>query len=179
MPAKTSLARHAARLGLLTGLLGLMLFVLYLALWISPELARRSLAPSLPGIDSPDLPVWALLAGFCLGFVPVLLMLYGLWHIRCFFRLYADEDLFPARAGYHLRNFGMILLILIPAGLILRAGASALFSAYGSTGAHRLAISVSISSSEILILLVGALVMMIGQVLTAAHRLAEENRQFV
>lgn len=179
MPVKTPLARHAARLGLTTGLLGLILLLLYLALWVDPDLARRSLAPSLPGIDSPDLPNWVLLAGFCLGLAPVLLMLYGLWQMRCFFRLYAGDDLFPARAGHHLRNFGIMLLVLIPVGILARICASLLFSAYGSAGAHRLEISVSISSSEILILLVGALVMMIGHILTAAHRLAEENRQFV
>ena len=42
MSGKTPLARHAARLAWVTGALGLLLFLAYLALWIDPDLARRS-----------------------------------------------------------------------------------------------------------------------------------------
>lgn len=177
MPEKTPLALTATRLTHAIGLAILVLFVVYLALWIDPAVAIRGLAPSLPGIDQAGLPSWAGAAGFCLGLLPLLVLLYGLWQIRSFFQLYRANDVFPAAAGRYLRNFGITLLVLVPVGIITQTTASVLFSLHQPEGSRQLAISVS--SSEIFVLVIGALVMMIGRILTEAHRLAEENRQFV
>lgn len=177
MSDKTSLARTATRLAQATGLAILVLLLLYPALWIDPALAIRSLAPTLPGLDPAGLPSWALAAGFALGLIPLVILLYGLWQVRRFFRLYGENDLFPAEAGHYLRNFGIAILTLVPVGIITSSAASVVFSLHRPEGQKQLAISVS--SSEIFVLIVGALFVMIGRILSEAHRLAEENRQIV
>lgn len=177
MSDKISLARTAKGLTHATTLAILVLLIVYPGLWIDPALAIKSLAPSLPGLDLAGLPSWTLAAGFGLGLVPLLILLYGLWQVRRFFRLYGDNDLFPAEAGHYLRNFGIALLVLVPAGIATSSAASVLFSLHKPEGQKQLTISVS--SSEIFVLIVGALFMMIGRILTEAHRLAEESRQIV
>jgi hypothetical protein len=171
------LARNAATLANLTRVAIFVLLAVYLGLWIDPELAVRTLASSVPGLDRAHLTVLALISGFVLGLIPLLVLIYALWQVRCFFHLYCGSDLFPAGAGTHLRNFGIGLLVLAPIGVIARAMASVLFTLPQPQGARQLAITVS--SNEIFILLIGALVMMIGRVLGEAHRLAEENCQFL
>lgn len=177
MSRKTPLARTATRLALATGLAILALQVVYVALWINPPLAMRSLALALPGLDQAGLPSWAPPAGFVLGFFPLLILLYGLWQVRRFFRLYAENELFPAAAGLYLRNFGLALFVLVPVNVLTSSAASVLFSLHRPEGQRQLALSVS--SSEVFVLIIGALIMMIGRILTEAHRLAEENRQIV
>jgi hypothetical protein len=177
MSDKISLARTAKGLTHATTLAILVLLIVYPALWIDPALAVRSLAPSLPGLDQADLRSWALAAGFGLGLIPLLVFIFGLWRIRQFFRLYSENDLFPAEAGRYLRHFGIVLLILVPVGMATSSAASILFSLHRPEGQKQLAIG--ISSSEIFALIVGALLMMIGRILSEAHRLAEENRQIV
>jgi hypothetical protein len=174
---KTPLVRTAKRLADATGLAIFGLLAVYLALWIDPAVAVRGLTPSLPGLDQTDLPSWGLAAGFGLGLIPLLILLYALWQVRCFFRLYRENDLFPAEAGHYLRNFGVALLVLAPSSILTGIAASVLFSLDRPEGQRQLAISVS--SGEIFVLLVGALIMMIGRILSEAHRLAEENRQIV
>lgn len=109
IPTKTTLARIATRLAHVTAVAILALPIIYLALWIDPAVARRNLAPSLPGLDQAGLPSWAVAAGFCLGVVPLLVLLYGLWQVHRFFQLYRANDVFPAEAGRRLRNFGIAL----------------------------------------------------------------------
>lgn len=176
-PIKTRLARTATTLTHVTAVAILALPIVYLALWFDPAVARREMAPSLPGIDQAGLPSWAVAGGFFLGIIPLMILLYGLWQVHRFFQLYRANDVFPAEAGRFLRNFGVALLVLVPVGVAMHTAASVLFSLHLPAGSRQLA--VSISSNEIFVLLIGALVMMIGHILTEAHRLAEENRQIV
>lgn len=177
MSDKISLTRTAKGLTHATTLAILVLLIVYPVLWIDPAVAIRSLAPSLPGLDQVDLPSWALAAGFGLGLIPLLILVFGLWQVRRFFRLYGENDLFPAEAGRYLRNFGIVLLVLVPIGIVTSSAASVLFSLHKPEGQKQL--SIGVSSSEIFVLIVGALFMMIGRILSEAHRLAEESRQIV
>lgn len=177
MSHQTALARNATRLAYVTGAAIILLAILYLAVWADPGVARRNLAPSLPGLDRPDLPRWATTAGFVLGALPLSVLLIGLWQIRRFFQLYRGNDVFPAEAGRYLRNFGMALLVLTPLGIATHTAASILFSMHLPESERE--VSINITTTEIFSILIGVLVMMIGHILTEAYRLAEENRQIV
>jgi hypothetical protein len=112
-----------------------------------------------------------------LGLIPVMILAVALWELYSFFALYRRGDAFPSGAGETLRRVGLLLIALAIATFIVRCAASVLFSWQLGDGNRQLAIS--ISSSDVILLLFGGLVRMIGRVLGEAGRVAEENRQFV
>jgi hypothetical protein len=170
---RTALARTATGVTHLARLAIIVLFAACLALWIDPDIAARSLAQSLPGLDGAYLPFWALMIGFGLGVIPLLVLSYALVH--GLFQLYRGSDILsyrrrgpaaqvrhrplrPCTCRHHCPDDG-------PGHVLTHSQPH---------GARQLEIGVS--SSELFILLIGALVIMI---LSEAHRLADENRQFV
>jgi hypothetical protein len=175
--SKPQLARSARRMSLATLLALIAIPVAYLGLWVDLGAARKALGELLPGIATAGLANWQLGVGFVAGLVPLLILTAALLELRRFFGLYEGGDAFPADAGRRLRRFGAAIMILAVATMLVRWMASVLFTWHLGTGSRQLAISVS--SSDGILLLFGGLALMIGNILTEARRVAEENRMFV
>jgi len=177
MPAAKTLARTAIWLSraAITALIAIILA--YFALWLDPDAARLAFGEMLPGISAEEVTTAQLWIGAALGAIPVVILAIALWELRGFFTLYSDGNVFPLAAGDRLRRLGLWLILLAIAAFLLRCGASVLYSWHLGEG-HR-HVSLSISSSDIMLLLFGGLIRMVGRILAEAGRVAEENRLFV
>ncbi|MBL8908741.1 MAG: DUF2975 domain-containing protein [Rhizobiales bacterium] len=149
----------------------------YAGLWLDPGMAQQALHEMLPGISLEGVTETQLWLGAALGLAPVSILAVALRELYLFFTLYRRGDAFPDGAGERLRRVGSWLIALAVTAFIVRCAASVLFSWHLGDGNRQLAIS--ISSSDVILLLFGGLVRMIGRILLEAGRVAEENRQFV
>ena len=170
--AQTATLMSRATLGALIAIV-----LAYAGLWLDTETARRALQEMLPGISADGVTTTEIWLGAALGLLPVGILAVALRELYRFFRLYRQGDAFPPGAGDGLRRLGLWLIILAIASFLARCGASVLFSWHLGDGSRQLAIS--ISSSDVMLLLFGGLVRMIGRVLAEAGRVAEEHRLFV
>ena len=177
MPSATALMRTASMMSKATLAALAAISVAYVALWLDFNTARATLGEMLPGISAEGVTMTQLWLGSAPGLVPVGLLAAALWELYGFFRLYRTGDPFPRHAGERLKRFGLWMIGLAIASLFVRCAASVLFSWHLGEGKRHLAIS--ISSGDIVVLLFGGLVLMIGDVLAEARRVAEENRMFV
>jgi hypothetical protein len=177
MVSSQALSRTATWMSRATIVALTAILVAYLGLWFDPKMAQQALREMLPGISLLGVTVTQLWLGAALGLIPVVILAIALWEVYSFFALYRRGDAFPFGAGERLRRVGLWLIALAVTALIVRCAASVLFSWHLGDGNRQLAIS--ISSSDVILLLFGGLVRMIGQVLVEAGRVAEENRQFI
>lgn len=149
----------------------------YAVVWLFADIRMQALSAYLTGIAARDVPVATLIGGFVLGLVPLGMLLCSLSHAVRFFRLYLDGDLFPPQAGKHLSDIGTVLLLLGPAMIVVRALSSVLFSLHLPDGHRHL--SISLGGIDLLVVIIGGLVFMIGHLLDAASQVADDNRQIV
>jgi hypothetical protein len=177
MPASINLARTALWMSRAASAALIAVIVAYVVLWLEPGAARRALSEMLPGIAAVGVTTAQLWVGAVLGVLPVAILAAALWELRAFFALYSGGNVFPPLAGDRLRRLGLWLILLALAAFLIRCGASVLYSWQLGEGHRQLAIS--ISSSDIVLLLFGGLLRMIGRILAEAGRVAEENRLFV
>ncbi|MFO0991966.1 MAG: DUF2975 domain-containing protein [Hyphomicrobiales bacterium] len=177
MASTQALSRTATWMSRSTLVALIAIVAAYAGLWLDPGTAQQALREMLPGVSAQGVNSTQLWLGAVLGLIPVIILTIALWELYTFFALYQRGDAFPPGAGERLRRVGVWLIALAATAFIVRCTASVLFSWHLGDGNRQLAIS--ISSSDIILLLFGGLVRMIGQVLLEAGRVAEENRQFV
>lgn len=177
MPSSVHLARNALWMSRAASAALIVVLGAYLVLWLDPGAARRALGELLPGIAADGVTATQLWIGAVLGMLPVALLAAALWELRAFFALYSGGNVFPRFAADRLRRLGLWLILLALAAFLVRCGASVLYSWQLGEGHRQLA--VSISSSDIVLLLFGGLLRMLGRILAEAGRVAEENRLFV
>lgn len=177
MASSQALSRTARWMSRATIIALVAIVAAYAGLWLNLETAQDALREMLPGVSAQGVTAAQLCLGAALGFIPVANLAAALRELDSFFALYRRGDAFPPGAGERLRRVGLWLIALAVTAFVVRCTASVLFSWHLGDGNRQLAIS--ISSSDIILLLFGGLVRMIGQVLVEARRVAEENRQFV
>ena len=177
MASSQALSRTARWMSRATIIALVAIVAAYAGLWLNLEAAQDALREMLPGVSAQGVTAAQLCLGAALGFIPVANLAAALRELNSFFALYRRGDAFPPGAGERLRRVGLWLIALAVTAFVVRCTASVLFSWHLGDGNRQLAIS--ISSSDIILLLFGGLVRMIGQVLVEARRVAEENRQFV
>lgn len=146
-------------------------------IWLNHDRHQEVFSEFLSGIEKTDIPGSMLFLGFLLSSVLLAILLYGLFQLIKFFRLYYNGDLFPGGAGNFLSRFGIALVFLVPAKILVFSISSVLFSLHLPAGKKQLA--VAISSNELLLLVVGGLIYMVGHLLNSANEVAEENRHII
>lgn len=177
MPPGLTLGRKARTMRWLSLAAAAATPLAYAALWTRPAWARSLLLEALPGIAAEGVGFTQLVAGFWLGLVPVALLSGALVQAARFFHLYQADDLFPAASAPLLRALGKLLLAAALAGVVVRTLSGLLFTAHLPAGQKQLIIS--LSSSDVFLVIFGALMLMIGHILAEASRIAAEHRQFV
>lgn len=102
--------------------------------------------------------------------------LWGLWHLRRLFQGYAAGAVFTTVAAKHFRCFAWAVLLSAvsrPLGWMIL---SMVVAAGSEAGPHGV---ISLSSDDLVLVLVGSALLVIGRVMSEAARIAEDNAGFV
>jgi len=116
-------------------------------------------------------------AGFVASLIPLSLILYGIWHLRGLFALYARGEILGAANAARLRALAMTLILWLPAQLIGDALISLALSIDNPPGERFVALS--LSSDDFAIPLIGAIALVISWVMVEAARTAEDNASII
>ncbi|MGB7205074.1 MAG: hypothetical protein WBD37_06345 [Anderseniella sp.] len=177
MATSNSTARLATHLSWFTTVAIVLFLAAGVVMLLYPGLLSEAVPAGLKGVRWQDTALWQRIATQAVMSVPLILLVYGFWHVRRFFNLYREGNLFPAQAGFHVKRFGQVLVAVAIAQIIAGALASVLLSAHMPEGQKTLA--VGLSSTNLATVLIAFLVMLIGRVLDEACTVAEENRSII
>ena len=149
------------------------------SLWLTPDLVE-GVVRALPGI-TPDTPITVstqlTLLGLTLSTLHVGILVYALFVIAGIFRVFARGDWFAPHIGLCLKRFGMALLLFGATAPLLRVLLVGIFTMQNPPG-QRL-FSIGVSANDVVLVLVGTLIFMLGYMLQEAVRMADENRQII
>jgi len=158
----------------LMALLPVALFF-YWATASAPELAVQGNLP--PGALLLPLQAWQRVAAAAVTAVPLVLLLMGLRQARQCFALFAQGQVFSARATGYLRRFAGWVAAAAFAAIVAGPVTSVLLTLQNPPGARHLA--VGISSNHLFTLFFAALVWLMADVIGQGQVLADENERFV
>ncbi|MEO0356883.1 MAG: hypothetical protein AAF386_01070 [Pseudomonadota bacterium] len=118
-----------------------------------------------------------LAAAFALKAVPAIILLAAAWHVHRLLSAFGTGDVHGLVPAHHVKRVGQLVLVWTLAQVVVRVPLSALetYDPITTNGS----ISVGVSSSDALGLACGLLFLIIAQALTSAHRVAQENKEFV
>ncbi len=116
-------------------------------------------------------------AGFIASLVPLSLVLYGVWHLRGLFALYARGEILGVANAARLRALAMTLILWLPMQFIGDALISLALSIDNPPGERFVALS--LSSDDFAITLIGAVALVISWVMVEAARAAEDNASII
>ena len=105
------------------------------------------------------------------------LMLWGLWNAFWLFRNLRGGAVFVTETGTRIHRVGFAILLLPFVGVLSRTAGTVITSWNNPPGEHE--ISVSISSADVVMLVAGAMLLLLGWAMAKATSIADENRQFV
>ena len=129
---------------------------------------ERAGIPSAPGS-------WILVA--MLGALPLAILFFALWQGAALFGDFSKGAVFTTQVSCRLRRMGMALAMLTPAQIVVLALATVILTLSNPPGQRQL--SIGISSDQVILLLVGVLLLVIGWVMGEVARMAEEHSQIV
>uniref|UniRef100_UPI003BAAD4C8 hypothetical protein n=1 Tax=Stappia sp. TaxID=1870903 RepID=UPI003BAAD4C8 len=129
-------------------------------------------APATGSLDASSRAALLLLAA-----VPLGLTLCGLEILRRLFLAFAQGDILVPASGLRLKRIGIVVACLAPVTILTRAAASVAATWSNPPGMRELA--VGFGSSDLLAIIAGMLLVILGWALEEAARVADENRQFV
>lgn len=118
-----------------------------------------------------------LLLASIISFVPVLVLMYGIWRLAGLFGLYRKGVFFTQDNSLNLYVFSMALLFTGVAKIIVEALLSVVLT-WGNPPGMK-ALSIQFGSGEFSILFIAGVLMSVAWIMREAHRLAEENAEFV
>ncbi len=154
-----------------------LLVLSFAYVWSDKDIRTEVLSQYLIGIDRANISTQSLLAGFLLSAVLFAVLIYGLSQCLLFFKLYQSGEIFPEKSGQYLSNFGTALFLLSPATISIRSISSVIFSLHLPQGQKEFV--VAIDGTDILVLIIGGLVFMVGHILNIARTVAEEHKQII
>ena len=105
------------------------------------------------------------------------LMLWGLWNAFWLFRNLRGGAVFVTETGTRIHRVGLAILLLPFVGVASGAAATVITSWNNPPGEHE--ISVTIGSADVVMLVAGAMLLLLGWAMAKATSIADENRQFV
>lgn len=174
--------RRVVRLGRALSVATLVILLLLvgsgLGLWLSPALVERIVVPQvgLAG-HAVALDGASLCAGLVISAIPLGILAYGLLQVRQIFRDFGRGEIISPLLARRLEAFGAAVTLQGLISPLVGAALSIALTLGNPPGAR--AIALSISSHDVVAVIVGLLVIGIGAVMREAARIAEENASFI
>jgi hypothetical protein len=176
MPTNPRLTRASRRLRTLSWIALCLTFAACSMTWFFAD--KRWMPPAVAAwMPSSGLSVAQRIAGFAIEMIPFAAAFYTLMALNSICTRYARGELFGPRAGADYRSLGKGLLWLGVASTLYTTLTIALFTF--SLEKRVLTIGFGLSLAELYLLIVGGAVMMLGHVMEEAHRVHQENSEFV
>lgn len=177
-PRLDRLRRLSRALAAATTIVMALLVLLSLGLWLNPSWVEATVAPRV-GLSWADLTITpqAQLAGALITAVPLLVLVFGLDQVRRIFLGFAEGELISRALARRLEVFGAA--VALQALLNPLAGALISIALTLANPPGRRMIALSLSSHDVVSVLVGVLIIAIGWVMREAARIAEEHAGFV
>lgn len=174
--------RRVVRLGRALSVATLVVLLLLVAaglgIWLSPGLAERVIVPRIGLAGHPvALDGASLSAGLAISAIPLGILAYGLLQVRQIFRDFGRGEIISALLAIRLERFGAAVALQGLIAPFMGAALSVALTLNNPPGAR--AIAISISSHDVVAVIVGLLVIGVGAVMREAARIAEENASFV
>jgi hypothetical protein len=132
---------------------------------------------AIAGFEPRRLPPLVALAVFAALGAVSLPGLWGLWELKRVFEGYAAGAIFSVAAARRLRHCGYALMVVgaeSPLGSLLLSAALSL-----DLSGRRRSLVISLSSDDLVLLLIGGVLLVIARVMGEAARIAEENAGFI
>ena len=182
MPAQTErlarLQRLCAWLSHAAKIVALLLLAANAVLWLVPEFAAET-ARSQASIGSKPITLTfgVRAAALVVSFAYVGLMAAALWTVAGLFAAFAQGAIFVSETGTRLRRIGVLLLLYAALSPLFRAVIGVIVTLGNESGQRVLAIG--ISSQDVIVALIAALLIVLGHVMAEAALIADDNRQIV
>ena len=117
------------------------------------------------------------LLGLAISAAPVIIVMYAFTQLRILFRLYAQRDFFAAGAANAVRRFAISMFAAVLVDIAAGAALSVAMTFDRGVGDRELILS--LTSSEVFVLLLSGVFLLIAHILAEARAIAEENAQIV
>ena len=177
-PRLGRVVRLGRTLSVATLVILLLLVASGLGIWLSPGLVERVIVPRVGLVGHPvALDGASLSAGLAISAIPLGILAYGLLQVRQIFRDFGRGELISALLAVRLERFGAAVALQGLIAPFIGVALSIALTLGNPPGAR--AIAVSISSHDVVAVIVGLLVIGVGAVMREAARIAEENASFV
>lgn len=172
----SALASLAAMVGLNLFAVLVLLSSLALALdpqSIDPYLEGQLLPNGISGVFTPLTRATALV----LALSPLAILSFGLWRARQLFRSYWQGEILSARAAQRIGDIGWVVFALAPVSVVTDALGIVVLTAAGPEGSRY--VGLGFDEMDLMAVVFGLLLVIVGRILREAARLWEENRLFV
>lgn len=178
------LAAFSQRMSAITLAFIVGMLMLNAASWFFPVVTINGMSFALTdqsvsglGIDAAKLPWWQKAGATLLSSVPLLVLAYGLEHLRRLFRAYGRREYFSLAAGAHLGKLARAIGLWVLANLLCQPLLSMWLTVLRPAGHHM--VTLSFGSPDIVALFLAASVAVIARILRQASELHAEHRLFV
>jgi hypothetical protein len=162
---------EALALGGMVTVVGYAVFLL-----VEPEAMLRALSREVVD-DIVDPGGLAVGIAWFLSLVPAIMFVTAMWWVRDLFRLLRRAPLFHPDAPPLMRRIGLLALAGTVAGILTHTLVAAVLTVANPPGHQHLVIS--LSSSDVIALIVGLLLLAFAQVMREGQRLDEDSRSIV
>lgn len=146
--------------------------------WFIPE-AAEIIARNITGLMTEPISLTprALVLGWLISTFQLAVLTVGFWSMAAVFRLFAAGDYLHPNIGKQVQYFGKSLVLFGVLSPLIRTLLGLAITLDNPEGQQMLIIS--LVTNDMVIVLVGILLMMLGYALKEAAIIAEENRQIV
>lgn len=178
MPDANRINRLSRILSIIALLAAGLVVVGFLLTFILPDGSASLTRALLLDADAPVLlDVPNLVAVAALYLLPLAAITYALWGIFRLFGAYAAGEIFSEPANRHLVRIGRSIVAFVPLQTFATAAGSYIVTRHAPPEAQRLVVAVDVS--DLLVLVLGGLLWVIGWVMAEATRIADENRSII
>lgn len=126
---------------------------------------------------SPDITLLQNAGAIVVGLIPLVILMWTIWTMRCLFGLFASGAVLTPSAAQRIRRIGWGFLALALAPLVIIPAQSVLLTWANPVGQRM--VSVSLSSDMLGFAVVSGLLILIGWAMAQAAEVAAENESFI
>lgn len=163
---------HAARA------VAILLLAANAVMWLVPEFAADAARNQSTLQQAPmTLTLEARLVALLVSSLYVGILAFALLTAAQLFRAFASGEILAPATGAKLRRLGLVLFLYAASSPFFRAGIGVIATIGNAPGQRSLA--VSISSHDVVLALIAALIVVLGHIMAEAARIAEDHQHIV